>query len=171
MSISGVSLVAANKPGCFAFTSNVAASDTVRIGNVVYTFVASPAAAFDVDIGVDLDTSISNLVAAINLSGTEGVEYGTGTTRHPYVTATADLPNDELDLVARIPGDVFQHFALAASSPGANDISPGGATIGAVAGGTAGSGDLGLWAQGLLDNAQIQSDVIAEMRGLTPASD
>lgn len=162
--ISGVTLTPTSAAGAFAFTSNVAANDTVVIGDITYTFVASPASAFDVDIGVDLDTSISNLVAAINLTGTEGVEYGTGTTQNPYVSAVADLANDEVDLTARFGGLQGDGIALAATSPGANDISPGAAHLGAVAGATVGAGDLNAWAQGIVDNGQpkstIQSDLL-----------
>lgn len=161
MFVSQVALVAANKPSSFAFTLNVAANDTVTIGNTVYTFVAAPSAAFEVDIGADLATSIGNLAKAINLSGVAGTDYGTGTTRHPSVTATAQAA--ALDLVVRFKGVQGNEIALAASSPGANSITPGGASIGAVAGGTNGSGDLVAWANGLLDFGNEKSDTLAEL--------
>ena len=46
--------------------TNPTADDTVTINWVVFTFVAAPAAAGDVDIWADADESATNLVAAIN---------------------------------------------------------------------------------------------------------
>ncbi len=170
-----VALVACSKPAAFAFTSNVAAGDTVTIGDHVYTFAADAStAAFLVDVGTDLDESITDLVAAINADGVgDGTDYGSGTTVNPYVVATADLANDEIDLVARVPGVMGEAIALAATSPGANDITAGGASMGAVAGGTAGSGSerafiLAIDTDGLQPNSAILS-VIDQYRNESSA--
>lgn len=61
--------------------------NTVTIGTTVYEFQATPAAAYDVDSGASAEDSIDNLVAAINASGTEGVEYFAGLSIHPDVEA------------------------------------------------------------------------------------
>lgn len=168
---SGVPLTQASAPASFAFTSQVAASDTVVIGDQTYTFEASPAAANDVDIGADLDGSISNLVAAINDSGVEGTDYGTGTVANPYVTAAADLVNDEVDLTARGAGSQYNGLHLAATSPGANDITANGVTLAAVTGATAGVGVLDDFVSDLIDQSQINSDVLLHLKQLTDAAD
>lgn len=55
--------------------TNPTANDYVDIQGVRFTFVASPTAAGDVDIGVDADTSAQNLVAAINGGAGAGTAY------------------------------------------------------------------------------------------------
>jgi len=164
-------LVLGVAPGAFAFTSNVAADDTVVIGDVTYTFKASPSAANQVDVGADLDTSIANLVAAINDAGTEGTTYGTGTVANPYVTAEADLANDEIDLTARVVGDQVNGLHLAATSPGANDITAGAAFFSGVSGGTDGAGSIPSVLGNLLNLNQLNSEVTSIILGLTAAAD
>jgi len=83
--------------------TNVSAADTVTIDGYVYTFVAVPAAAFDVDIGGTAAVSLDNLKAAINDSGTEGTTYGTGTYAHPSVTATTNTDTTQV-VEARLAG-------------------------------------------------------------------
>jgi hypothetical protein len=63
------------------------AADTMTIGTVIYKFEAAPAALNDITIGVSAEDSIDNIVAAINLTGTEGVEYFAGQSIHPTVEA------------------------------------------------------------------------------------
>ncbi len=158
----GLTMTRASAAGAFAFTSNVAVNDTVTIGGIVYTFVAVPASANEVDVGVDLDTSISNLVAAINDSGVEGSTYGTGTVENPSVSATADLANDEIDLAARFPGAEGDGIYLASTSPGANDITAGGVRLGAVSGAVAGAGSVEDWLESLVALNQVNSEVLSE---------
>lgn len=170
-----VSLTRGLAPAAFAFTSNVSEDDTVVIGNITYTFKADPSStAYAVDVGTDLDDSIGNLVAAINASGTADDEYGAGTLIHPDVAAAADLANDELDLTAKIPGIHINGLRLAATSPGANDITAGGVNFAAVTGGTDGAGDV-FGSTGflsvLLTLNQVNSEVIRELAKLTYATD
>lgn len=56
-------------------TANVSADDTLTIGNVTFTFKASPSAAGEVDLGADAETSFSNLAAAINGGSGAGTDY------------------------------------------------------------------------------------------------
>ncbi len=79
------------------------AAEIVTIGTTVYTFVVTPTLAFDVDIGISAAVSLDNLIAAINLTGTAGTEYGTGTTIHPDVAAAAGA-GDTMDVEAKIGG-------------------------------------------------------------------
>lgn len=167
-----VSMVRGVYAAAFAFTSNVAADDTVRIGDVLYTFKADPTGvAFAVDVGSDLDDSIGNLVAAINASGTDDDEYGAGTVAHPDFIASADLANDELDLQARYAGNGPNGAALAATSPGANDITAAAVYAGGVAGATQGSGSLDDWLTQLIALNQMNSEVLYELKTLTDAAD
>lgn len=168
----GVTMTRGVAAGAFEFTSNVAADDTVVIGNVTYTFKAAPSAAYEVDVGADLDTSIANLAAAINLDGTAGTEYHTNhVTAHPDVTAAADPTNDELDLYARAAGVHIQGLYLTATSPGANTITAAGVTFSAVPGATAGAGGLDDWLESLIALNQINSEVLLELKKLTDAAD
>jgi hypothetical protein len=154
----------------FTFTSNVAADDTVVIGNITYTFKASPAAAYQVDVGTDLATSITNLALAINRTGTPGsTTYHTDTVANPYFTATASATT--LRLTARGAGSWCNGIYLAATSPGANDIAAGGTTFSAISGGTDGAGVLDDFIEDIIDLNQINSEVLVELKKLTDAAD
>lgn len=67
-------------------TGNVTAADTLTIGGVVFTVVASPSAAGDVDLGADAATTLSNLATAINAASGQGSTSGAGTT---YIAQSA----------------------------------------------------------------------------------
>lgn len=157
----------------FAFTSNVTAADTVLIGDVTYVFAADPSGTpFEVDVGSDLDDSIGNLVAAINLSGTDDDEYGVGTTANPYVTAAADLGNDEIDLTARIIGNQINGMYLAATSPGGNDIAAAAVVFSSVSGGTDGVGSLSDFVDSIEDDGmQPNSQILTELHRVSEAVD
>lgn len=55
--------------------TQVTANDTVTINGVTFTFVASPSAAGDVDIGANVDATRANLAAAINAGAGAGTAY------------------------------------------------------------------------------------------------
>lgn len=93
-----------------------AATDAVTIGNIVYTYIATPGSAYDVDVGSDLTVSVANLVLAINATGT-GVAttyYDTGTLANPMMSA-ATAATDQILLTARIPGTVGNGIYLLSS--------------------------------------------------------
>ena len=84
---------------------NAVAGDTVTIDSVVYTFRAAPALAYEVLIGATAKDSLKNLAEAVNLTGTAGVEYGTGTLIHPTVHGVAALGgNNTLNVYAKTQG-------------------------------------------------------------------
>lgn len=56
--------------GEFALATNPTANDTITIDGVVFTFVASPATAGQVDIGASAAATVDNLVTLINDPGT-----------------------------------------------------------------------------------------------------
>jgi hypothetical protein len=78
-------------------SANFVATETVRVGDHTYTFVASPTTADDVKVGATTADSLANLVAAINHDAGEGTLYGTGTVASEDATAEID---DDGDLVA-----------------------------------------------------------------------
>jgi len=59
----------------YTLAANLTADDTVTVNGVVFTVVASPSAAGDVDLGSDAETTIENLVAAINGGTGAGSAY------------------------------------------------------------------------------------------------
>lgn len=67
-------------------TGNVTANDTLTIGGVVFTVVASPSTAGHVDLGADAETTLANLATAINAASGQGATTGAGTT---YVAQSA----------------------------------------------------------------------------------
>lgn len=89
--------------GRLTATANFTANDTVLVNGEVYKFVATPAAAGDIDIGGDLETSLANLALAINGTGTPGATtYFAGTVSMPSVIATSNATT--LTITARFAG-------------------------------------------------------------------
>jgi len=89
-------------------TANIADGDTVTIdsgGNQrVYRFKTIMVAAYDVQRHATLlSTSLANLKAAIDASGTPGVEYFAGTLAHPTVSGST-LTATQLTVVADAAG-------------------------------------------------------------------
>lgn len=88
-------------------STNVELADgaTVTIGSTTYRFKDTMAAAYDVKRhGTTADTTLSNLIAAINGSGTPGTEYYAGTAAHPDVTA-GTLTAHAIPITAIAEGD------------------------------------------------------------------
>ena len=157
----------------FTFTSNVAADDTATIGNETYTFKAAPSAAFEVDVGSDLATSILNLQAAINLSGLAGAYGASHVLAHPAVRATA-VTATTLTLSGRLPGAHVNGLTMGATSPGANDIAVTGAVV-IFSGITSATLGVGAVEDALLrietDGMQPNASVIGAIHELSVAAD
>lgn len=97
--------------GTLTLTGNAGAAETVTIGAVVYTFVATlTGAAYEVLIGATASDSLDNLIAAINAATGAGTVYGTGTVYHPQVRAAAG-PGDTMDVVSRAGGSAYNSVA------------------------------------------------------------
>jgi hypothetical protein len=79
------------------------ANETITIDNTTYTFVATPNAAYEVQIGADASATIDNLIAAMQAGAGAGTVYGTGTAAHPTVTVAAGA-GDTMTLTANTPG-------------------------------------------------------------------
>jgi phage tail sheath gpL-like len=151
--------------GHITSTKNCAADDTFLVGSRTYTLKASPSAAYEVDVGTDEATTLANLVKAINGTGTAGSEYAADTLPVPGMIATTD-GGHIITLTARFGGewgnslkvvegtDSGTAYAVTAFSGGAGNIS-----------GTDG------WVEALIEGNQINSEVLAELKKLTEASD
>jgi len=79
------------------------ANETITLDNTTYTFVATPTAAYEVQIGADASATIDNLIAAMQAGAGAGTVYGTGTAAHPTVTVAAGA-GDTMTLTANTPG-------------------------------------------------------------------
>lgn len=91
-------------------SSNFTNGETVTIDGKTYTFQATLTEVDgNVFIGTDLETSLANLKAAINLEAGGGSLYANATSLHPTVTATAS-DTTTLTVEAKVGG------------PGGNDI-------------------------------------------------
>ncbi len=107
-------------------TAQPSNGSTVTIGSFVYTFQLIPAAPFDVKIdGTAKETTLINLMRAINASGEDGYEYFSVTTAHTDVVASC--PTDTTLLVtARVGGSAGNSIASTKTGTG---ISWGGTTL------------------------------------------
>ena len=144
-----------------------AATDAITIGNIVYTFVAAPALAYDVDVGADLEESVTNLIAAINASTpVAGQYYETGTLENPVMSASL-AATDQILLTARVPGTVGNGIYLLSSETDI-DIQEVGDT--ATLFSTQGTGDLDSALESLIDETQLNSEVISMISHLSSRS-
>lgn len=79
-----------NASGTLTFAGQAVANETVVIGDQTYTWKASVSTtANEVLIGGTIAASAQNLFDAINLTGTPGTQYGSLTTKHKQVRASA----------------------------------------------------------------------------------
>lgn len=93
---SGTPINGANAGGTLGMATKPTATDTVTIGSVVYTFVATVAAEGDVAIGALVANSQENLVDMINNGDSL-------TDAHPDFIA-ADFDSDEMVISAKVAG-------------------------------------------------------------------
>lgn len=99
-------------------STNVSDGDTVTIGTQIYRFKTVMAQAFDIQIGGsgNSDTSLLNLIAAINLTGTAGTNYFAGTTINPQVSAASALTSHGFAVTANANGLAGNAIATTKSS-------------------------------------------------------
>lgn len=76
--------------------TNPTEDDTVTLGETVYRFRDTLAQAYDVKIGASAAVTLDNLKAAVNATGTAGVEYYPGTLVHPSVSATTNTDTTQV---------------------------------------------------------------------------
>ena len=115
--------------------TNNTEDETVTIGSIVYRWRDTLAQAYDVKIGASAAASLDNLKAAINASGTAGVEYYAGTEAHPDVVATTNTDTTQV-VVSKVIGTT--NNTLATTETGAHlswaDTTLGGGTGASVTG-------------------------------------
>ena len=99
----------AKATGTLTATGNFSENDTVTVGVQTYKFVKSLTNAYDVKLGADLATSLSNLEKAINGTGTEGTKYASGTLKN--VLASAVATSTTLEVTAIVAGVVGNTIA------------------------------------------------------------
>lgn len=116
----------AQASGSITFNDAGGADETITIDGIVYTLKATPAAAFEVDIGASATASANNLRDAINRGATAGTDYGADTAPHPSVKASA--ASAVVTITARVPGTDGNSVTLAASDT-ATSITLSGATL------------------------------------------
>jgi hypothetical protein len=104
------------------FAGQPANGETLKVGNVTYTFKTAIVSAFDVLIGAAASNTRDNLVAAITAGAGAGTTYGTGTTAHPLVTAVAESGNARIS--ALLAPDLTPGKAVALVSTAANVTVP-----------------------------------------------
>ena len=106
--------------GALGMATIPTADDTIVIDSITYTWVAVPAAAYDLDIG-NLAACQATLVAAINGTGTSGAtSHFAGTMPHPTVTATA-FAADVMVVTAKNPGRAANAIVLGETFTDATD--------------------------------------------------
>lgn len=71
------------------FTAVSVVTQTVTVGDRVYTWVTTPSAPDEVAIGASATASRDNLLAALSAGAGAGTVYGTGTVANEFVTAVA----------------------------------------------------------------------------------
>ena len=84
-------------------TAEPALNETLVIDSTTYKFVDTLAAAFDVFRTGTANTTLGNLIKAINLTGVAGTDYDSATMKHGTVYAT-DEAGDTMDAIARTAG-------------------------------------------------------------------
>ncbi len=97
--------------GTLTIDTKPIAGDTMTVDAKVYTFKDTITAADgDVFIGALLADSQANIVAAFNLTGVAGTDYGSGMTYHPTVSIAAFAADDAV-LTAKTGGTAGNSIA------------------------------------------------------------
>jgi hypothetical protein len=152
--------------GVVTSTKNWAADDTLLVGGVTYTLKADPTGtANDVDLGADEATTLANLAAAINLTGTAGVTYHEDTVGVPSVIATSGAHT--LTITARFGGAWGNDIRLTEGTDSGTAYS----VTTAMASGAGDISGTGGWVESLISLNQINSEVLSHLKTLTEASD
>lgn len=94
---------------------NVTAGDKVTLGNTVYTFVVVPTVPGDVLKGTNALASLTNLLLAVNGTGTQGLNYNIAGV-NPLVTALATLNGNVLQVTSRLGGTAANSIAISTTA-------------------------------------------------------
>lgn len=97
--------------GALTFSGVGTAADTITIGSKTYTLRAAPTTvANEVKIGATATETAANLIAAINGGAGAGIAYGSLTTAHPDVVASAGSAG-VVNVVAKVGGTAGNSIA------------------------------------------------------------
>lgn len=108
--------------------TNVSNNNTVTIGSTTYTFKTTLGTTTgNVLIGVDADTSLQNLIDAINFTGTAGTQY-VGSAANTQVTAATSVTAHAFAVTARTSGTAGNSIATTKVTTG-SVLSWGAATL------------------------------------------
>lgn len=113
--------VSINSEGNLTIAEPVTDGDQFTLDSQEYTLLDTTLAAYDIAIGGSEAATKVNIVAAINASGTEGVEYHAGTNIHPTVSAAAFVVDDCV-LTAKVPGTTGNAIATTETGQGLTDV-------------------------------------------------
>ena len=108
---------------------------TLVIGNITYTFNATPSNPFSVDIKGSTSSQATALAEAINAGAGSGTDYGTGTYANPLVSAVA--VGSVVTVTALSSGTNGNSIALSSASGSiglSGSVLSGGTTYGTVSG-------------------------------------
>ena len=149
--------------GTLTFVSGIA-TDVFMVGDITYLLKATPAVAYDVDVGADDTNQAQDGASAINKDGTGGAAtyYETGTVENPYCSAANAL--GVITVTARQPGTVGNGIDLNSVD---TTITADSAHVGGV---IAGAGVLDDALDSLLDEVQLNSEAISMIAHLTSRS-
>lgn len=153
------------------FDASPVATDVLTIGPNVYTYIATPADAGDVDVGADDTASLANLVAAILVDGIvlpSPTTFDTDTVQNPAMTAVVTTAATRISLTARVPGTAGNGIYLLSSETDIDFEEFPGDT--ATLFSTQGTGVLEDALQSLLDEVQLNSEAISMVAHLTARS-
>lgn len=121
-----VGIEAVKAVGQLSIPVNPVATETITLGTIVYTFIASGAVAGQINLGGSAAATQTNVAAAIN--GTDGINSA-----NPYATCAAFAGNNAL-VSARIPGPLPTVASTETMAGGGNQWN--GTTLGTTTPGT-----------------------------------
>ena len=149
--------------GTLTFVSAIA-TDVFVLGDITYLLKATPAVAYDIDVGADDTNQAQDSASAINKDGTGGATtyFEAGTIESPYCSA-ANVAG-VLTVTARVPGTVGNGITLNSVD---STITADSANVGGV---VAGAGVLDDALDSLLDEVQLNSEAISMIAHLTSRS-
>lgn len=158
----------AHATSVFTVTDNFDDTETCVIGGKTYTVNATVGTSDgSVDLGTDAEGTLQNLAAAINLDPTGGetgvadADYASGMTIHPDVICTGSTATT-LTIKAKTPGTVG-NFINTSDTHGEGSWT---STVMAN-----GAGNMEDWLTSLFSLSQINSEVLADLKTLTPEAD
>lgn len=153
----------------FTFSGLPSNSNTLVIGSQTYTWKTAlssgPTVANEVLIGVDVATSLGNLVAAVMAGSGIGTKYSTGTTANAKVTAVAEADDVTMTVTSKIAA--ASENSVSTSKTGTY----GAWTSGTLTGGVGGSGAIATVVMGHVANPVVENmlTIAEDMRSIVIA--